>query len=1476
MLPERIRPFLQRTLGFLIVAYALLLFALDNTRVQQFVGTQIEAQLEDLLHSDVQIGSVKIGLLNSVTLHDVLLKDRQGKDLLKSQLLSAKLQIAPLLDGRIVLRNIALIDTHIRLYKTTAGARPNFQYILDAFKGEEGGSQRLDLRINSLILRRCTLSYDEWYRPRPTPMRFSPHHIALNNIDASISLKALTSDSLNLRVRHLAAHEASGVQLRDLRLHIAANRTKATIKDFLLLTPHSRIAQQHLTAHYDASSPSRIANTLTLQGQLRDARLATRDALPFLPQLGQIQQVLHLNADYVLRPQLLTLSHLDLQSQTDALTLKGDFVINWRGGELQKVQASLADFRLRPHLAAQTYTALTQKPYPAVAQKLGELQLRGKGHYSSTGHLLWDGAASSALGQLNAHLSYQDHKVKGRVASTDLNASLLTDNEWVPSKANFELAGEVNLLPHQQPNGQLRLHLTEAILQGRKIQHLQAEGQLSAGQARLHLTTDDANARLALNASAQLNAQWHPSQIQLSTQVQHFVPSAWGLTSRWGLGAFAFEAQAHLPQLSLRQPMGELLLRNLVLRNDGATPYHLERLHLLATPRGEHTHLHLRSDFADLDLSGPLSSQAVQSTLRNHLHQLSQQLHEPSTAQPVPSSTSPQFSFALHCKRTDFLQRIMGIDLTATQPIELEGALATNGQHARLNLSAPNWKVGSFELQETSLALRNEEGKLNLLAKGRKSGKKGDLALEVVAHTENGKLYTDLQWRDVVSNFFYGKIETRTTLQLPSQGKRWSFNTDILPTTFTLYNNTWNVHPSHIHLDNGQLNIANFTLAHSDQMLSLTGAYAKNSEGIKLLLRQVDVNIINLLTGLEVVTFKGRATGRGLFRPDAQGNPSVSAQLDIPRFYFNDTYLGHAKIEGGFGGSDQTIDLDAHIVDGEQGHTNVEGYVSLGRKRLDLQVEGENTPIAFLNHYITDIFEDIRGQATGRCRVFGPFKAIDFEGRERASASLRVPITGVTYHAHNADIVVEPGSFQLLHAQLTDSLQGQGQVQGVLRHKHLNDMTYDFSISGQRIKLYDRPYEIDMPFYSTAFGSGDVRITGHPGLLNANISVVTEPGSTLTYILDQPDEADQQLLSFHNPEKRDSLLTTQSGKLLQKQSRPESKTDIRLNMEVDVRPSSTLRMITDIKSGDVITVHGGGPIQANYYNKGDFQMFGTYTVQRGAYDLSIQNIIKKTFTLLPGGTVNFAGNPLDADVDVHASYMVNSASLADLNIGAGFANHTTPVNCLIDFSGKVSNMQLTLDFDLPNVGEDEKSMVRQLIASDEDRTMQVLYLLGVGRFFTYNYAATQNSAQQSQSEVMMKSLLASTLSSQLTNILSNALGTSNWSLGANVATGQLGWNDMEVDGLLSGRLLGNRLLINGKVGYHERETATTNFVGDFDVHYLLTPTGNVSLKAYSETNDRYFSKSTLTTQGVGLQLKRDFTSFLDLFRRKRKPQQQPK
>ena len=138
----------------------------------------------------------------------------------------------------------------------------------------------------------------------------------------------------------------------------------------------------------------------------------------------------------------------------------------------------------------------------------------------------------------------------------------------------------------------------------------------------------------------------------------------------------------------------------------------------------------------------------------------------------------------------------------------------------------------------------------------------------------------------------------------------------------------------------------------------------------------------------------------------------------------------------------------------------------------------------------------------------------------------------------------------------------------------------------------------------------------------------------------------------------------------------------------------------------------------------------------------------------------------------------------------------------------------------------------------------------------------------------MQSLLSGTLSSQINSLLSTVIKNDNWNFGANISTGNEGWHNAEYGGLISGRMLNNRLLLNGQFGYRDNATrATPSFIGDFDIQYLLYPSGNLALKVYNQTNDRYFTKSSLNTQGLGIIMKKDFNSLRDLFSRRRKSSQ---
>ena len=324
---------------------------------------------------------------------------------------------------------------------------------------------------------------------------------------------------------------------------------------------------------------------------------------------------------------------------------------------------------------------------------------------------------------------------------------------------------------------------------------------------------------------------------------------------------------------------------------------------------------------------------------------------------------------------------------------------------------------------------------------------------------------------------------------------------------------------------------------------------------------------------------------------------------------------------------------------------------------------------------------------------------------------------------------------------------------------------------------------------------------------------------------------------------------------------------MRINFLVNANQNLMVKLIMDPQSGDYITLYGDGVIRANYFNKGSFDMFGNYVVDRGLYKLTIQNVIKKDFEFLPGGTIAFGGNPYNAPLNLQAKYTVNGVPLSDLKIGRSFTSNNIRVDCLMDITGTPQSPKVDFSMDLPTVNSDAKQMIYSIINSQEEMNQQVLYLLGIGRFMaqTNNNQASEDADQQSQTSLAMQSFLSGTISQQISSVLSNVMKTNNWNLGANISTGDEGFNNAEYEGILSGSLLNNRLTFNGQFGYRDNANATQSFIGDFDIRYLIFPNGNLAIRMYNQSNDRYFTRNSLNTQGLGFILKKDFSSLGDLF-----------
>ena len=179
--------------------------------------------------------------------------------------------------------------------------------------------------------------------------------------------------------------------------------------------------------------------------------------------------------------------------------------------------------------------------------------------------------------------------------------------------------------------------------------------------------------------------------------------------------------------------------------------------------------------------------------------------------------------------------------------------------------------------------------------------------------------------------------------------------------------------------------------------------------------------------------------------------------------------------------------------------------------------------------------------------------------------------------------------------------------------------------------------------------------------------------------------------------------------------------DLRIQMNIDATPDANMKVVMDPVAGDNITARGNGNFQVSYYNKGDFRMFGNYTIDSGMYKLSMQEIIRKDFSLQSGSTVTFTGDPYQANLDVQAVYTVNSVSLSDLSTDASLNQSTVKVNCLMNLTGSLASPTIKFDLELPTISEEDRELVRSATSTEEQMNTQIIYLLGIGKFYQCSF-----------------------------------------------------------------------------------------------------------------------------------------------------------
>lgn len=1457
----------------LLLGYMACLFIVNFQPSQRWMGEYVSQLLSDKLGTDVQVDRVEVGLFNRVMLHHVTVLDQSGIKMLEAGLMSAKIEYRAFLEGRVSLRSVSLLDADLVLYKDKPGSPANYQFVLDAFASKDKQKKtQLDLSLNSLIIRRCSIRYDKNYAVRRTD-RLDLNHINVQHLEANISLKRLTPDSLNLRVRSLVLYERSGLDIRALSFRFRGNRRKCILTDFNLRLPHSRLHEDQLEATYRMTPSRPLLSTVNVKGHINGATVTLSDLAFVHPRLRDIPLTFVYTTAFQVNPQTIDISGIELREQHNRLALKAHANISQQGGRPIRVSGTIEKMVLKKDLPLEGLGRILPPSALTYWRRLGDTRLKGNCvlEKNRTSHINLE--ASADIGAIYASLHWLKQSYMMQASSDGIDLGALLGRSDMPEDIAFHADAKADVKGHHLDKLAATCLVDRVSYGGLRYTGIDIDATWKAPHFTLQLDSADPALQINANAKGSFDGK-RLSAISLEADSRGV--SLAPILKNGHLQALTLTGyvKANFSGIASRGINGQLVVKDFSKREPfkPEADYTLRNLELVLRPSSRGTHAHLASDFATADIDGPLSFTRLRETLLGIAHHTMPSIVG---AENLARNKGDEWQFDVRLHRSDFFKQMLNVPLSINSEdgIDIAGYLSGNGKRSAVTLSAPDITYGGFDAKDIRCYLQGAADNYTALIQASKRFGNDDIKMAYTAKAHDNSVLSHLAWSNQ-DHSDAGEIQAVTGL-FRTLNRRVGLSTSILPTNLTISDTIWTLSAGQVEITDGVIDVSRINLSHQDQSVTVSGNLRQHmADSLTISLRSLDVNYILGLVNLKPVSFSGLATGKIVATPGAEKSFDIRAALAIPDFHFNNSLMGDASISAALSTIDKRLYLNADIREAGIGYTNVDGYVGIGEKQLDLNVSGRNTTLEFLRRYLPDVFEGLTGRTTGHCRIFGPFKELDFEGREQANVYAGIAPTGCKYHLADGTVNITPGLFSFENYKVSDDNNGTGELKGTLRHSNLKDLKYDFTVRARSLSMYDKQRSVDLPFYATAYGTGTARLHGYPGHFNADINMRPEHGTRFTYIVDTPDGTpDTSLLQFGKKEDSESsqaVLITKSETNLLNAIEPDSdkvSTDIVLNFLLDMNPEGELKVITDDKAGNYITLAGTGAIRATYYNKGAFQMFGTYTIDHGLYKMALQDVIHKDMELQRGGTINFAGDPYDADLALKAVYTVPAVSLADL--GLNLSNNSVRADCILNLGGKVRNPQITFGLNLPNVSEDVRQMVHQLVTTEEDMNRQVLYLLSVGRFYNYNFASTDAAmGGQSQSSVAMKSFLSSTITGQLNNMITNAVGASDWSFGTNLSTGQVGWSDMEVGGLLKGKLMSGRLLVNGNFGYRESTTSTTNFIGDFDIRYLLTPTGNVSLKAYSETNDRYFSKSSMTTQGIGILLQRDFSTLKDLFKRR--------
>lgn len=1470
------------------------LVALQLPIVQTWLAHQLSAYLKKKYEVEVKIERVNINLFRkTVSLTEVLVGDHHNDTIIHAGIV--KIDIANVYPnkGYIDIKRVVLQDGYINIRTYKGEKTPNLTQFINTLKGKKEKIKKKKgklwvVNMSTVVLDECNLRIRN-ENQKLMNADFLPSDIRVHGIAGKVDKFEIRGDTLEMDVENLSAFDESGLAMKKFSSHIIISSKELTFKGFKLATYKSSLAGYFSMRYSGWKSFSNFNDSIYMIADLDMSDINASDLAFFTNNLKGI------DFDFRFKGGVSgTLSHL--QGSGFALyfgrisQMVGD--IELKG--LPNIDSTYFEFKVKKLITdAVDLEKIPIPPFkdkkmvivPKEIRKLGIVKYNGnlKGYFSDM-HI--DGFATTKLGNadLNMHLfkkgkeKSSPYRYTGKVDAQHFNIGILTG---IKEFGNVTFSGHIDGQGFNFKNTSSFVHFDGNISQlefhGYNYKNITAHAKFGDSMFEGIVDIKDSNALVSFVGTVDLKNKGVPVY-DFTANIENADLVALNLVKTKSSSILSTTFTVKMQGKNIDDLVGQVRICGTDYQQ-GDKKYHMETLVLNSYMQDTTKTLDLHSDIVNAKFSGQFKFIPLFNEIKRQID------HAAPSVNMKPNDkivyTPQNFYFYVVLTHPELITQIFVPDLSISDGTTIEGRLGSSNNYLSIEVNAEKIKYKKFTINDFYFYARNKNEKLRIQSDAR-SFFVGDSTridnVNMAATAINDSLDLWIGFQNNKSSLNGASVNILTYF-----GNAPTYEFNIHDSYFYFNDSLWVVNDdNHMTLDKKTLTISNLNLrtaANNKSILSINGRSSESdADKITVTLDQFPLEIMNIFMP-DKLKLKGEIVGEVDVYKLLQ-KPYFTTSVAVLDLKMNDMLLGNLGINSTY--DPVAEDLTLKSILGNNGKTILSitnGKIKLktGQSGFDIKADIDGLDLSVLEKTVNPVFTDLKGKAYGTFELSGTFKDPILNSRiNLKDAGVRIAYLNAYFNFNMGDreIVITNEKIQLPIIDLTDKYGNTGIAKGYISHNLFKDIFLSVKLETNNMCLMETTEKNNEQFYGKAFATGKARIEGYLNDIIVTANLTTEKNTVLNIpIRSSKSIKRNNFVEFINP--NDSIIDTVIA--------VAPKGNFTLDLNVKATPDATVRIIFDETVGDVITCQGNSDkLNLTLDTKGRFTMDGTYEIVKGDYLFTLQNIINKRFTIKPGSTVSFTGDPYLAQVNATAIYRANAsvypiiASFMDPS-SAELYRKATRVDCELTLTNTLSDLLLGFNLQLPSLDANAASLVKSALNTQEEVNRQVFSLLVLNQFLP-----PESTGGGGASSSLVTSGFGNTslelLSGQLNNWLSKI--TKDVNINLNYKTGSQSTND-QVSVALSTQLFNERVIIDGDVGVgvgspKNNNTSSNQIVGNVSVEIKVTNDGRLRVRAFNRSNDYNILKNSVDyTQGVGVNYKVEFDNWGDLFKRK-KPKKEKK